>query len=442
MLVSLAVPGYFTRTAFCYTIPCMDDLKQKALEYHRRPPKGKLAIVPSKPCETQEELSLAYSPGVAYPCLEIKDHPELSYAYTARGNTVAVVTDGTAVLGLGNIGAEASMPVMEGKCMLLQKFAGINGVPLAIKGHRDADDFVHIVASLEANFGAINLEDIKSPECFYIEEQLQKRMGIPVFHDDQHGTAIISLAGIINSLTLVAKKMTDARVVINGAGAAGIACGRLYAAAGIPKDAITLVDSIGVVYKGRTQGMNPYKEEFARATNNRTLEDALGGVDVFVGVSVADVLTAPMIRAMSKKPIIFALANPHTEIMPDRAREYGAYIVATGRSDFGNQINNVLGFPGIFRGALDAGARCITEVMKLAAAYALSSLASEKIPDHIQEQFARIYKEDYARGLFTPSNPLSRDFIIPKPFDPRVVPVVSRAVAEAVLAVNDFENPK
>lgn len=408
----------------------MPSLKQKSLNYHKNPQPGKINISPSKPCETQDDLSLAYSPGVAYPCLEIKDDPEEIYTYTGKGNTVAIITNGTAVLGLGNIGATASIPVMEGKAVLLKKFAGINGVPLAIK-HKSIDEFIEIVASLEANFGAINLEDIKAPECFEIERVLQEKMNIPVFHDDQHGTAIISLAGLLNALELVGKKLKEAQIVINGAGAAGIACASLYVAAGAQKENITFVDTKGVIYKGRKENMNPYKRAWACKTKARTLEQALISSDVFVGVSTANILTKKMIQNMAPHPIIFALANPEPEIMPEKAYKYGAYIVATGRSDFPNQVNNVLGFPGIFKGALDVHAKTINTQMKLAAARALAELAKERIPKEIQTYFAKVYIEDSKQGMFKPTNPLAPNYIIPKPFDPRVVPRVARYVAQA-----------
>lgn len=404
----------------------MNDLVQKALDYHQFPTPGKLDVQSSKPMDTQGDLSLAYSPGVAYPCLEIQKDFNKIYDYTSKGNTVAVISDGTAVLGLGNIGAGAGLPVMEGKAVLMKKFAGLNGIPIVIKNHKDIDDFVHIVASLEDSFGAINLEDIKGPECFEIEEKLDKITSIPIFHDDQHGTAIISLAGIITSCELTGRKLSDVKIVINGAGAAAIASAHHYVAGGIKQENITLVDSKGVIFKGREDGMNKYKEELAVETSARTLSDALVGADIFVGMSVADILTQEMIKSMAKDPIIFALANPNPEIKPDLAKEAGARIIATGRSDYPNQVNNVLGFPGIFRGALDARAKYITREMKLAATYALVELAKSEIPAEIKLELSRIYPKDAERGVF--DRGLSEDLIIPKPFDPRVVPTVAEAV--------------
>ena len=419
----------------------MDELKIKSLNYHSKKPAGKLTISSSKPCETQEDLSLAYSPGVAYPCLEIKNEPLESYTYTSRGNTVAVITDASAVLGLGDIGAEASMPVMEGKAVLLKKFADINGVPLSIKNHSGVDDIIHIISSLEANFGAINLEDIKAPECFDIEKKLIEELDIPVFHDDQHGTAIISLAGIIGSLDIVGKKLKDLRIVINGAGAAGLASAKLYICAGASPENIIILDSKGVIRKGRKEKMNEHKEEFIIDTEKRTLDDALEGADVFVGVSTANILEQKMIESMNRDPIIFALANPEPEIMPQDAKKYGARIVATGRSDFPNQVNNILGFPGIFRAALDTRAVTINQQMKLAAAEALHQLALKPIPEDIQKMFKTIYPEDSAKGVFKKESPLSENYIIPKPFDPRIVPTVAKHVAAKAMATDTARIP-
>jgi len=380
-----------------------NNLKERALRYHREPSPGKLGVTPTKPCASTDDLSLAYTPGVAYPCLEIKDNPEASYDYTARGHTVAVITDGSAVLGLGNIGAQASMPVMEGKCVLLKKFAGLDGVPIAIKNYRDTDDLIHIIASLEANFGLMNLEDIKAPECFTVLAALQQQLSIPVFHDDQDGTAVIVLAALENSLALVRKSLHEIHIVINGAGAAGIACARLMVAAGIPKQHITLVDRTGVVSAARND-LNEFKREFAREAELQTLADALHNADVFLGVSCPHILNEAFIHSMNRDPIVFALANPDPEVLPDDAKQWGAAIVATGRSDYPNQVNNVLGFPGIFHGTLDTRAKIINTEMKLAAARALSAIA----------------KKD-----------LSPAHIVPSPFDPSVVPAVARAVAEA-----------
>ncbi len=408
----------------------MDDLAIKALNYHKFPTPGKLDISSSKSVETQDDLSLAYTPGVAVPCLEIEKDSALSYEYTGRGNTVAVISDGTAVLGLGNIGALAGLPVMEGKCVLLKKFANINGIPIVIKNYKDVDDFVHIVASLEDSFGAINLEDIKGPECFEVEEKLKKICTIPVFHDDQHGTAIISLAAIMTSAEIVGKKLEEIRIVINGAGAAAIASATHYVAGGITKENIMMIDSKGVIYKEREEGMNPYKEKFANNTEARSLSDALVGADVFVGMSVADILTPDMIKTMAKDPIVFALANPNPEIRYELAKESGVRIIGTGRSDHPNQINNVLGFPGIFRGTLDARANQITRKMKLAATHALAELAKSEIPSDIKAKLKEIYPKDAEMGIFDKG--LNEELIIPKPFDPRVVPAVAEAVKNAI----------
>lgn len=382
-----------------------DNLRKKSLHYHREPTPGKLSISSSKPCAGQDDLCLAYTPGVAYPCGEIQKNINTSYEYTSRGHTVAVVTDGTAVLGLGNIGAEASVPVMEGKCVLLKKFAGLDGVPIAIKNFRDTNDLIHIIASLEANYGLINLEDIKAPECFFILKTLEQQLSIPVFHDDQDGTAVIVLAALQNSIALVKKSIHDIQIVINGAGAAGIACARLMTTAGVPKPHITLVDSKGVIFHER-KDLNEFKQEFTVTTDARTLADALQDADVFLGVSRPNLLNETMIKSMNHDPIIFALANPDPEVLPEDAKRWGATIVATGRSDFPNQVNNVLGFPGIFRGTMDTRAKIITTEMKLSAARALSALTQ---------------------------NDLIATHIVPSPFDPRVVPAVARAVAETAM---------
>ena len=396
------------------------NLDGASLEYHERFPAGKLTIECSKPCATIDEMALAYSPGVAAPCKAIKEDEDASYRYTMKGNTVGVITDGSAVLGLGNIGPSAAMPVMEGKCMLFKKFSDINGIPLSIAAH-NPEELIHAVRLLEANFGGINLEDIKAPECFEVEEALQTQMNIPVFHDDQHGTAVIVLAALWNSLELVGKNLAESRVVVNGAGAAGIACARMLVAAGLPKSHVVLVDSYGVVYNGRSQGLNRHKQEFSRESSvEKTLEDACQDADIFIGVSKGNTLTPEMISGMNENPIIFALANPDPEIMPESAKRAGARVVATGRSDFPNQVNNVLGFPGIFRGVLDIRAACVNQEMKMAAARALKNLvAKEK---------------------------LSEDYVIPNPFDTNVVPAVARAVAQAAAdtgvargTIKDFE---
>ncbi|MBN2560859.1 MAG: NADP-dependent malic enzyme [Phycisphaerae bacterium] len=397
------------------------DLNKEAIEYHSIPTPGKIEVVATKPCVTQRDLSLAYTPGVAAPCLEIQKDPDKCYEYTSRGNLVAVISNGTAVLGLGNIGPLAGKPVMEGKGVLFKRFAGIDVFDLEIDT-QDPDEVIETVCRLEPTFGGINLEDIKAPECFYIEQRCQELMDIPIFHDDQHGTAIISGAALVNGCLLTGKKLEDVRVVMSGAGAAGIACAKFYIALGVKPENLTLVDSKGVIYKGREQGMTPIKAEFAVDTSARTIADALKGADVFSGVSVAGLVTAEMVKTMAPKPLIFAMANPTPEIMPDVAKAARPdAIVATGRSDYPNQVNNVLGFPFIFRGALDVRARKINEEMKLAASKALADLAREDVPDSVLRAYG------LKRLQFGP------DYIIPKPFDPRVLTWEASAVAEAAV---------
>ena len=392
-----------------------------ALDYHRQGRKGKIEVTPTKPCRTQWDLSLAYTPGVAEPCKEIYKTPDLSFEYTARGNLVAVVSNGTAVLGLGNIGAEASKPVMEGKGVLFKRFADIDVFDLEV-GSQKAEDVIKFCQLLEPTCGGINLEDIKAPECFQIEETLRRTMSIPVFHDDQHGTAIISGAALLNALELVGKKIDEVRVVFNGAGAAGIASALHYMRLGVRKENIILCDMKGVIYAGRTEGMNPYKSRFAAETTKRRLAEALEGADVFVGLSVADCVTPEMLMPMAARPIIFAMANPTPEISYDKAKAARPdAIVATGRSDTPNQVNNVLGFPSIFRGALDVRARAINEEMKVAATHALAALAKEDVPDSVLRAYG------VGRLQFGP------EYIIPKPFDPRVLIWESAAVAEAAM---------
>ena len=409
-----------------------------SLNYHRSPVPGKLNVVPSKPCDTQEDLSLAYTPGVGIPCMEIHDHPETVWEYTGRANSVAVVSDGTAVLGLGNIGPEAGMPVMEGKAVLFKKFAGINAVPLCLgyvfteDGKTDPEKVISAVRTLEPTFGGINLEDIGAPACFKIEPALKKAMKIPVFHDDQHGTAIISLSGILNALKVVGKKIEDCKFVMNGAGAAGIACAEYYVSAGANRENFTICDSKGVIHAGRTD-LNEQKQRFAHVTEDRTLADAIRGADVFIGVSVAGALTADMVKTMAKDAIVLAMANPTPEIFPDEALAAGAAVACTGRSDFCNQVNNVLGFPGIFRGALDCRAKDINEEMKLAASRALSGIVCEPMPADIKAKLTAAYPEEAAKGVFDGEIPLKASFVIPKPFDPRVVPRVARYVVEAAM---------
>ena len=398
-----------------------NSMDQEALEYHSRGRKGKLQVVPSKPTATQRDLSLAYSPGVAKPCLEIERDPLLAYEYTARGNLVAVISNGTAVLGLGNIGPLASKPVMEGKAVLFKRFADIDVFDLEVDA-TDIDRFVDVVKCLEPSFGGINLEDISGPDCFEIERRLKEEMRIPVFHDDQHGTAIISAAALLNALEVAGKKIHRVKMVISGAGAAAIACMRLYLQLGVRRSNVILCDSKGVIYKGRKQGMDPIKEEFAVKTRARTLADALKGADVFIGLSVAGLVSPKMLRDMARRPIVFAMANPDPEIGYDEATNTrDDVIMATGRSDFPNQVNNVLGFPFIFRGALDVRATDINEEMKLAAVHALAELAHEDVPDSVLKAY----------GL--ESLRFGAEYLIPKPFDYRVLLRVAPAVAKAAM---------
>jgi malate dehydrogenase (oxaloacetate-decarboxylating)(NADP+) len=404
----------------------------EALEYHSGGRPGKIEVIPSKPTATQRDLSLAYTPGVAKPCLAIAAEPSDVYKYTAKGNLVAVITNGTAVLGLGNIGAAAGKPVMEGKGVLFKRFADIDVFDLEIDT-RDTEEFIRCVKLLEPTFGGINLEDIAAPECFEIEERLKKEMNIPVFHDDQHGTAIISAAALINALEVAKKKIEKVKLVISGAGAAAMACLRLYIKLGLKKENAILTDRHGVIWKGRTEDMTPYKEEFAATTKARTLAEALKDADVFIGLSAGGVMTQDMVRSMAKNPIVFAMANPDPEIGYDEATAARSdVIMATGRSDYPNQVNNVLGFPFIFRGALDCRATTINEEMKLAASRALADLAKEDVPDSVLRA--------YSKGGMT----FGREYLIPKPFDYRVllnVPVaVARAAAETGVAQQPIED--
>jgi len=395
--------------------------KIDALDYHSSGRKGKIEVISSKPCLTSRDLSLAYTPGVAEPCLAIEKEPEDAYRYTAKGNLVAVVTNGSAVLGLGNIGALAGKPVMEGKGVLFKRFADVDVFDLELDS-KDPDDIIKVCRILEPTFGGINLEDIKAPECFYIEEELKKTMKIPVFHDDQHGTAIISSAALINALFLVGKKIEEVRIVVNGAGAAGVACANLAVTLGARPENLIMCDTKGVIYKGRVEGMNPYKERLANDTPLRTLEEAMDGADVFIGVSAKGAVTPEMVRAMAKDPIIMAMANPDPEITPEEALAVrGDVIMATGRSDYPNQVNNVLGFPFIFRGALDVRASTINEEMKKAAVFALAGLAREECPDSVSRA--------YGNQKFT----FGPNYIIPKPFDPRALLCVAPAVAKAAM---------
>ena len=393
----------------------------EALRYHKEPRPGKIEVVPTKPCLTQTDLSLAYTPGVAAPCLKIKQDPDTSFDYTTRGNLVGVITNGTAVLGLGNIGPLAGKPVMEGKGVLFKRFADLDVFDIEVNT-RDPDELVRTVKLLEPTFGGINLEDISAPDCFYVEEHLIRIMSIPVFHDDQHGTAIISGAALLNACELVGRRLEENRIVINGAGAAGIACARMYVQLGARKENIMLLDSQGIVYKGRERGMNPYKEAFAVETPLRTLEQAVKGAHVLVGLSVEGAFTTQLLSELAEKPIVFALANPEPEIGYHEAKNVRPdAIVATGRSDYPNQVNNVLCFPFLFRGALDVRATAINEPMKVAAVRALAELAREDVPDSVIRAYG-------GRPIhFGP------EYIIPKPLDLRVLLTVAPAVAKAAM---------
>ncbi len=396
-------------------------LPEDALAYHSRGRKGKIEVVPTKPTNTQRDLSLAYSPGVAYPCKEIQRDPLLAYEFTAKGNLVAVITNGTAVLGLGNIGALAGKPVMEGKGVLFKRFADIDVFDLEL-ATEDPEEFIRAVKLLEPSFGGINLEDIRAPECFEIERRLKAEMAIPVFHDDQHGTAIISGAALLNALQLAGKSIAEVRIVFSGAGAAALSCARLYVALGARRENLVLSDLAGVVYRGRRELMDPWKEEFAADTPARTLAEVMAGADVFIGLSAAGVVTPDMVRSMARDPIVFAMANPDPEIGYDEARAARPdAIVATGRSDYPNQVNNVLGFPFIFRGALDVRATDIDDGMQLAAVRALADLAHEDVPDSV----LRAYGLDALR--------FGREYLIPKPVDHRVLLRVPPAVARAAM---------
>src|SRR5256885_9613281 len=396
--------------------------REDALDYHARGRPGKIAVVPTKPLTNQRDLSLAYSPGVAEPCLEIKRDPDLAYTYTAKGNLVAVVTNGTAVLGLGNIGAIAGKPVMEGKGNLFKQFADIDVFDIEV-GSENPDDVIKFCQLLEPTVGGINLEDIRAPDCFYIEETLRKTMRIPVFHDDQHGTAIISGAALLNAVEIVGKEIADVRVVFSGAGAAAISTAEHYIRLGVKREHILMCDRQGVIFKGRGGDMDPYKARFLADTKARTIAEALVDADVFVGLSVAGAVTGEMIAKMADRAIVFALANPIPEILPDEVRAVrDDAIVATGRSDYPNQVNNVLGFPFIFRGALDVRATEINEEMKMAATKALASLAKQDVPDSVASLYG-------LRNVhFGP------DYLIPFPFDPRVLLWVAPAVAWAAVA--------
>ncbi len=395
--------------------------EEDALSFHMQGRPGKIEIIATKPLTTQRDLSLAYSPGVAWPCLRIAKDPNAAYDYTSKGNLVAVISNGTAVLGLGDLGALASKPVMEGKSVLFKRFADIDSIDLEVDT-KEVDAFVNSVRYLAPSFGGINLEDIKAPECFIIEQQLRELMNIPVFHDDQHGTAIIAVAGLLNAMHLTDRDIKSTRLVINGAGAAAIACAELVKAMGMPGDQVMLCDTKGVLYQGRTEGMNQWKAAHAVATKARSLADALRGADAFFGLSVKDAVTPEMVRDMAARPIIFAMANPDPEITPEEVKAVrDDAIVATGRSDYPNQVNNVLGFPYIFRGALDVRASTINEPMKIAAARALAELARQDVPDEVDAAYSG------RRLRFGP------EYIIPVPFDPRLISHVPPAVARAAM---------
>ena len=412
------------------------DKKQAALDYHEQPIPGKFTIMPTKAMATQKDLSLAYSPGVAEPCIEISKDPELAYKYTNKGNMVACVSNGTAVLGLGNIGALASKPVMEGKSVLFKKFADVNCIDLCVDA-KDPDEFINCVKHLAPSFGGMNLEDIKGPDCFYVEEKLKSIMPIPIFHDDQHGTAIVCLAGLINAMEISGKKVEDIKIVCNGAGAAGIACMKLLLAYGAKQDNMFVCDTKGVIYKGRKAGMNDFKESLANSTIDKdtTLAEICVGADVLIGVSAAGAFNEEVLKGLNKDPVIFAMANPEPEVRPEVAKELRPdCIIATGRSDYPNQINNVMCFPFLFRATLDTRSKQINEEMKMAAAIALAGLAKTPVPEEVKRA---IPGRDFTFGP---------DYVIPTPFDPRLIEVLPVAVAKAAMSsgtaqhnINDFE---
>ncbi|CAL7959942.1 malate dehydrogenase (oxaloacetate-decarboxylating)(NADP+) [Alphaproteobacteria bacterium] len=404
-------------------------LYAESMEFHSREPKGKLALKLTKPLNNQRDLSLAYSPGVAAPCLAIKDDKELAYEYTSKGNLVAVISNGTAVLGLGNIGALASKPVMEGKSVLFKRFADIDSIDVEVDT-QNPQEFINVVRNIGLTYGGINLEDIKAPECFIIEKELKKLLDIPVFHDDQHGTAIIVAAGLINAANLTNRKFEDMKIAVSGAGAAAIACINLIKSLGVKHENVILCDTKGVIYKGRTDGMNEWKAAHAINTEARTLADAMRYVDVFLGLSTRGVVTKTMVASMAPSPIIFAMANPEPEILPEEVKEVRSdVIVATGRSDYPNQVNNVMGFPYIFRGALDVRASTINEEMKIAAAYAIANLARKDVTDEIVKAYGGTrYK-------------YSTNYIIPVPFDSRLMQEVPVAVAQAAMKTGVARKP-
>ncbi|NNE61888.1 MAG: NADP-dependent malic enzyme, partial [Woeseia sp.] len=402
--------------------------REDALSFHMHPTPGKFEIQATVPMTTQRDLSLAYSPGVAIPCEEIARNPEVAYDYTNKGNLVAVVSNGTAVLGLGNLGALGAKPVMEGKSVLFKRFADVNSIDIELDTE-DVDAFCQAVKLMSPTFGGINLEDIKAPECFIIEQRLKEQCDIPVFHDDQHGTAVICAAGLLNALYLSGKRMEDVRIVLNGAGAAGIACIELLKRMGARHENCIVCDTKGVIWQGRTEGMNQWKSGHAINTDLRTLAEAMDGADVFLGVSVKGAVTSEMIESMASDPVIFAMANPDPEITPEDAHAVRSdAIVATGRSDYPNQVNNVLGFPYLFRGALDIHARAINDDMKIACANALAELARENVPDEVAMAYGRKLS-------------FGRDYIIPTPFDPRLIHRVPTAVAKAGMETGVARRP-
>ena len=407
-----------------------DDLTKRALDYHMKDGvPGKVSVVPSKPCQTADELGLAYTPGVAKPVLAIAENPEDAYKYTSKGNLVAVISNGTAILGLGDRGALASKPVMEGKGVLFKRFADIDVFDIELDT-KDPDKIIDMVKTMSPTFGGVNLEDIKGPECFRIEQELIKSCNIPIFHDDQHGTAIIATAGLMNSCEIVGKKLEEIKIVVNGAGAAGISCAKMFVAAGVKRENLLMCDSKGVIYKGRAAGMTPEKEEFATDLPARTLAEALVDADVLMGLSVADCVTPEMLLSMAKDPVVFAMSNPNPEIAYELAMETrDDLIMATGRSDYPNQINNVLGFPFIFRGALDVRSVVISEGMKMAAAKALAALAKEPVPASVEKAYGG---QKFSFG---------RNYIVPKPFDPRVIEWEAVAVAKAACEEGLAEKP-
>lgn len=413
----------------------------ESLKYHSANPPGKIQIGFTKPCEGQEDLSLAYTPGVAAPCMQIKENPEDVWKYTNKGNTTAVISDGSAVLGLGDIGAEAGLPVMEGKSILFKKFADIDSYPICMSfesaqtEEEHIDLFVKAVTALQPSLGAINLEDVKAPRCFEVQERLQKILKIPVFHDDQYGTAIIVTAGILNAVEITGRRLENCKIVINGAGAAGIACAKTLLSFGVNNSNIYMCDSKGLIVKERTD-LNKYKELFAQDKPQMDLAGAIKEADIFIGVSVKDILKKEMVQSMAKDPIIFAVANPIPEIMPADALEAGAKVVGTGRSDYSNQVNNSLGFPGLFRGVLDTRASEINNEMKMAATRALASLAKEPFDPETRERLSKAYTSPADQRTFSMEKPLNENYVIPKQFDLRVVPRVARYVAKAAMDTN------